>query len=100
MTNCDLNMPHDMRYNVTDPRHHPPNCPAQAELVPSPMTDVAWRREVGRFNGLMARLATAEQRIELAQRALIATGYFTAEQVGEDIAPRITELWSWVTDGG
>lgn len=31
-----------------------------------------------------------------ARQALVATGYFTTEQVGDDIAPRITELWSHV----
>lgn len=36
-------------------------------------------------------------RIHLAREALIQTGYFTAEQVSDDIAPRITELWSALT---
>lgn len=33
----------------------------------------------------------ATARLELAREALVATGYFTADQVGPDIAPRITE---------
>lgn len=44
-----------------------------------------------------ARLSIAEERLQLARRALIQTGYFTAEQVGDDIAPRITELYSAIT---
>jgi hypothetical protein len=30
----------------------------------------------------------------LAREAIIATGYFTPEQVGDDLAPRITEMFS------
>lgn len=44
-----------------------------------------------------ARLCNAEARLELARQALIGTGYFTADQVGDDIAPRITELVSHYT---
>lgn len=40
------------------------------------------------------RLRTAETRLELARQALIRTGYFTADQVGDDVAPRITEIAS------
>lgn len=36
----------------------------------------------------------AVDRIELARQALIADGYFTADEVGDDIAPRISELSS------
>lgn len=35
-------------------------------------------------------------RLERAREALVATGYFTPEQVGDDIAARITELFSVV----
>jgi hypothetical protein len=35
----------------------------------------------------------------LAKKALVATGYFTEEQVGFDLAPRITELWSELNGG-
>jgi hypothetical protein len=38
------------------------------------------------------QLAIAEQRLHLARQALTATGYFTPDQIGDDIAPRITEL--------
>ena len=34
----------------------------------------------------------AAQRLALAQQALVATGYFTADQVDDDVAPRIIEL--------
>lgn len=37
-------------------------------------------------------LRTAEARLEQARKALIGTGYFTAAEVGDDVAPRITEL--------
>ena len=37
---------------------------------------------------------TALMRLRLAKDALIATGYFKPEEVGDDIAPRITELHS------
>jgi hypothetical protein len=33
-----------------------------------------------------------QQRIRMAREALIETGYFRADQVGDDIAPRIVEL--------
>lgn len=36
----------------------------------------------------------ASERIRLAMDALINTGYFTPAQVGEDVAPRIVELWA------
>ena|SRR5690348_3766642 len=36
----------------------------------------------------------AYQRLMLARRALIATGYFLPSEVSDDIAPRIAELWS------
>lgn len=38
------------------------------------------------------QLANAEERLELARRALIADGWFTESQVGPDVAPRITEI--------
>lgn len=36
----------------------------------------------------------ASQRLRLAIDALINTGYFTPDQVGDDVAPRIVELWA------
>lgn len=44
--------------------------------------------------GLSDRVEVAEARLTLARNALIATGYFTAADVGDDIAPRITELFA------
>lgn len=32
------------------------------------------------------------ERLRRARQALVATGYFKADEIGEDIAPRITEL--------
>lgn len=43
---------------------------------------------------LAAQLSSARERLDLARRALLATGYFTEAQVGPDIAPRITEYAS------
>lgn len=40
----------------------------------------------------------AERRLAAARAALVRTGYFTAEQVGDDVAPRIIELWSALRD--
>lgn len=37
------------------------------------------------------RAGNAEQRVELARQALLADGFFTADQVGPDVAPRILE---------
>ena len=37
------------------------------------------------------RRQNAEERIALARHALLADGYFTEDQVGDDIAPRIIE---------
>lgn len=39
-----------------------------------------------------------QTRLDLAKQALIGTGYFKPEEVGDDIAPRITELWSALHD--
>jgi hypothetical protein len=36
-------------------------------------------------------------RLNLAKAALVRTGYFTADQVSDDIAPRITEMHSALT---
>lgn len=44
---------------------------------------------------LRRRAENAEARLEAAQKALVATEYFTTDQVGDDIAPRIHELWSY-----
>jgi hypothetical protein len=38
--------------------------------------------------------AATKGRLNAAKAALVATGYFTAEQVGDDIAPRIIEMSS------
>jgi hypothetical protein len=42
---CNLNMPHDMRYHSDDPRNHPPNCPAhtQSTVVQIERGSQAWR---------------------------------------------------------
>lgn len=39
-------------------------------------------------------VADMEERLRLARWALIATGYFKEHEIGDDIAPRITELAS------
>ena len=76
-----------------------------------PARDAAWLRETGgavntneqaeaeflRLGELYVhaceRIEIAEERIRLARRALTAEGgYFTADQVTDDIAPRITEI--------
>jgi hypothetical protein len=44
------------------------------------------------LTGTPSTLSPDRQRLEAARQALIETGYFTPEQVGDDIAPRITEL--------
>jgi hypothetical protein len=44
--------------------------------------------------GERERLLAAEERVQLARQALLADGYFTEEQVGDDIAPRIIERLS------
>ncbi len=46
------------------------------------------------LNRLLTSLETAEERLELARQALVSTGHFSADEVGDDVAPRITELWS------
>lgn len=43
-------------------------------------------------------LVEESMRLQRAREALIQTGYFTPEQVGIDVAPRITELWSALTN--
>lgn len=45
------------------------------------------------YERMSAHILAIEERLILAREALVATGYFTAKQVGDDIAPRITELW-------
>jgi hypothetical protein len=37
-------------------------------------------------------MCNSDARLTLAKEALLATGYFTVDQLGDDIAPRITEL--------
>lgn len=44
-------------------------------------------------------LELAEKRLQLAQDALVKTGYYRAGEVGDDIAARITELWAAVRRG-
>jgi hypothetical protein len=46
-----------------------------------------------------SRAALAEDRLSRARAALAATGYFTDDEVGEDVAPRVTELWAAVQAG-
>lgn len=46
-----------------------------------------------------ARLVNAEERLALARLAVIDSGYFTAGEIGADIAPRITELVAAVRTG-
>ena len=41
--------------------------------------------------------AIAIEQLARARAALIQTGYFTSDQVGDDIAPRITELYLALT---
>lgn len=45
------------------------------------------------------QLWVAEERLRRSREALVATGYFTPDQVGDDVAPRITELNSHYTPG-
>lgn len=45
----------------------------------------------------IAKIAAADERIKLARHVLIELGYFTPEQVGDDVAPRITEMFSALT---
>lgn len=42
----------------------------------------------------MRLLLNAAERLLLAKKALVDTGYFTEDQVGDDVAPRITEMFS------
>lgn len=34
------------------------------------------------------------ERLHLARVALVQTGYFTDDEVGDDVAPRVGEMWS------
>lgn len=53
-----------------------------------------WRRVAGEQTRMeRARAENAETRLALAREALVMTGYFTPEQVGDDVAPRILELF-------
>ena len=47
-----------------------------------------------KLDRLLCQLVVAEERLELARRALVQTGYFRTDEVGPDVAPRITELWA------
>ena len=44
------------------------------------------------------RRQNAEDRLALARHALLADGYFTEDQVGDDVAPRITERLAALRD--
>lgn len=59
-----------------------------AHIGPLPMSDL---------RSLLAavdRLTAADERLRLARQALVSTGYFTEDEVGPDIAPRIIEVWA------
>jgi len=43
---------------------------------------------------LLHRYRDAVERIDKAKDSLVETGYFTADEVSDDIAPRIWELYS------
>lgn len=48
----------------------------------------------------MAEQDAARARLDLAKRALVSTGYFSADQVSDDIAPRIVEMHSALSSTG
>jgi hypothetical protein len=50
--------------------------------------------DTGATIGTMGGKSVDSQRLASAKSALVATGYFKADQVGDDIAPRIIELAS------
>lgn len=54
------------------------------------------RSHLPRYAHVPNKDANAE-RIRLAKVALLNTGFFKAEEVSDDIAPRITELWAYIT---
>lgn len=43
---------------------------------------------------LVRRAETAEERLRLIHDALLADGYFTPDEIGPDLAPRVTEVLS------
>lgn len=63
-------------------------CPG---LEPPPPERPATYEEMSRW------LSNAEERLQLARGALVNTGYFTEDEVSDDVAPRITELWAYLT---
>lgn len=52
-----------------------------------------------RIRDLLRAESAALKRLELAKDALVRTGYFTREEIGDDIGPRIIELWSALRPG-
>lgn len=58
-----------------------------------PTHALRWHRRVN-ADALADLLDVAETRLDQARRALLADGYFTPEQVGDDIAPRILERFA------
>jgi hypothetical protein len=44
-------------------------------------------------------MSDAEERLQLAHEALVSTGYFDKSQVGDDVAPRILEMYADLTRG-
>ena len=61
-------------------------------------------QRVGKLTPHEARVAAeqraelAEERLALARHALLKDGYFTADEIGDDIAPRVTEVLSEIRD--
>lgn len=46
---------------------------------------------VSRLYAELNRLQAAEERLNLARQVLVEDGYFTEDQVGDDLAPRLIE---------
>lgn len=80
----------DIAAAFTEAATNPDNRPVVLPDAPEPQGEAAILAELRQAR---ADRNTARARIALARQAFIADGYFTPDEVGDDIAPRITE-WS------
>ncbi|MFJ1667370.1 hypothetical protein ACIOK4_13475 [Streptomyces bottropensis] len=74
-----------------------PLCPEDCPECGSPIHDLdavpaQHQPDVHPEEQQRTRADNAEERLRLAREALARDGYFTADEIGDDIAPRITEL--------
>lgn len=87
-TSPDLTHPRDVSTSAPEP-----DTSAGEDWVTDAHEAAAWKIRAEEAEKALGDHWSADcERLELARRALVDTGWFTAAQVGDDIAPRIIEM--------